>query len=185
MGIIQEFREVQQDVNELKLRDARNEETSRGVVNNTTAGLFKSTANGYANFTCTQYSRLQDMLKAYATNTIKLTAGTGSPAYPVKSGINKIPLQAFVVECAGVYSQPWLDENLRWIPVQAQTTPAYYALARVGSSEAIVCQFPASGGGGDFDKGQITYVSNVMVTQPDQYTLQIDVTKLTAQVAVW
>lgn len=187
MGLIKEFRDVQQDVNDLKLKNARSEETSRGVVSNTTAGLYKSNVNGHTTFNCTLYNTVSDMLKAYATNSIKLTQGGGSPYYPIKSGINRIPLQAFLAECDGVYAQPLLDANLKWIPVGAQTTPAYYALARVGSSNAIVCQHPAASGGGgggggvpaSWNEATIDVVTAVEFNETQGGMLTLDVTTTT------
>lgn len=186
MGIISEFRTLQDDVNDLKLKNARSEETSRGIVSNTTAGLFTSSVNGHTTFGCTLYDSLQNMLKAYASNTIRLTQGGGSPYYPIKSGINRIPLQAFLAECDGVYAQPLLDANLKWIPNGAQTTPAYYALARVGSSNAIVCQHPASSGGGggggvpaSWHEATIEVVTGVEFSETQGGMLTLDVTTTT------
>lgn len=187
MSLIKEFRDVQKTVNDLKQAAKHNEEVGRGVVNNTTAGLYKSTVNGSVIFGCTVYSTLNNMLKAYVTNTLKLTAGAGSPPFPVKSGINRIPLQAFLVECAGVYASPWLDADFKWIPNGAQTAKAYYALSRVGSAYAVVCQFPASGGGGgggggvpaSWSEAETEVVTGVEFAESGAGTLVLNVTTTT------
>lgn len=184
MSLIKEFRAVQKTVNDLKQAAKHSEEVGRGVVNNTTAGLYKSTVNGSVIFGCTVYSSLNNMRKAYATNTLRLTAGAGSPSFPVKSGINRIPLHAFLVECAGVYASPWLDATFKWIPNGAQAEKAYYALSRVGSSYAVVCQFPASGGGGgggggvpaSWSEAEMEVVTGVEFAESSAGTLVLNVT---------
>lgn len=185
MGIISEFRTLQKDV--AVLRDRSGDDiatTGTGFQPQGTAGFLTASSGGLTRLGCTVYSYNNSIQNAFYAGSMRLTEDSdGAIEIAVKQGRNKLSLaNASIVEPTNSYQgSQYLSKLLTWLPDKENAV--YAAIARSGQY-AIIMPL-GGGGGGDFDKGEITYVSNVSVMQPDQYTLQIDVTKLTAQVCVW
>lgn len=185
MGIISEFKTLQKDVAVLKDRSADDVSTTgSGFQPQGTAGFLTSSVAGNTRLGCTSYSYNNSIQNAFYAGSVKLTAAEeGAVEIVVKRGKNKLFIaNASIVEPPNAYQgSQYLSKLFAWLP--DPDSAVYAAIAR-SNQYAIIVPL-VKGGSGDFDKGEITYVSNVSVTQTDQYTLQIDVTKLTAQVATW
>lgn len=187
MGIISEFRGLQKDVAVLKSRSGDDiAATGSGFQTQGTAGFLTSTTAGSARLGCTTYSTNPSIQKAFFACSVRLTASTtGAVDVAVKRGKNKLALpSAVLVEPTNAYQgAQYLSSTMAWL---ANSTSAAYAAIARSTSYAIVVSLAASGGGGgDFEKGEITYVRSVSVSQPDVYTLQINITDATSKVATW
>lgn len=187
MGIISEFRGLQKDVAVLKSRSGDDiAATGSGFQGQGTAGFLTSSTAGSARLGCTTYSTNPSILKAFFAGSVRLTASTtGAVDVAVKRGKNKLALpSASLAEPTGTYQNTqYLSASMAWLATA--DSAAYAAIARSTSYAIVVPLVASGGGGGDFDKGEITYVSNVTVSQPDSYTLQINLTRITSKVATW
>lgn len=187
MGIIKEFRLLQKDVSVLKDKSGDDiAATGSGFQNQGTAGFLASTMAGIAHLGCTAYTSNSAIQNAFYAGSVALTAdNNGAVDIAVKRGKNKLGIaNAGIVAPSNAYlGSQYLSKAYAWLP--GSEDAAYAAVARSPLYAIIVPLGSGGGGGGEFAKGEITYVTNVFVTQPDQYTLRIDVSKETKKVAVW